>query len=281
MPGARSYSLSDLVEATGFDRRTIVYYIQSGLLPKVGRRGPHTRYPEVCLTRLLFIKGVKALQADGRLLTATLAEIGRALAARDNAGIRDLLDRNLPIDELEALFAEAPAAPPAVAAPAPVPASPLPPGSSVPPAIDGAGSEGVRGPSGARRSYGLADAGIRKRLGVERPEAPGPVREQQDDTHPGLPALTPANVPDSAPEATGEAAPVDGDLGHLLRELEVRPILNARRSPPGAPEQWTEIPITGRVYLSVRGLSMEDAPIAEAVVRVLKRALRSRSPSSA
>jgi hypothetical protein len=78
--------------------------------------------------------------------------------------------------------------------------------------------------------------------------------------------------------ATGEAAaPVDGDLGHLLRELEVRPILNARRSPPGAPEQWTEIPITGRVYLSVRGLSPEDAPIAEAVVRVLKRALRSRA----
>ena len=34
--------------------------------------------------------------------------------------------------------------------------------------------------------------------------------------------------------------------------------------------------ITGRVYLSVRGLSTEDAPLAEAVARVLKRALRSR-----
>ena len=44
-------------------------------------------------------------------------------------------------------------------------------------------------------------------------------------------------------------------LGELLRELEVRPTLNARRSPPGAPEQWTEIPITSRVYLSVRGLA--------------------------
>jgi len=275
MPSARSYSLSDLVEATGFDRRTIVYYIQSGLLPKVGRRGPHTRYPEVCLTRLLFIKGVKALQAEGRMLTATLAEIGRALAVRDNAGIRDLLDRNLPVDEVEKLFAETPAAAPDVASPAPPPVPPAPP-----PAVDKAGSGGVRGPSGARRSYGLADAGIRKRFGTERAEAPGPLQAHHEDTHPGLPALTPADSPESEPAAAGEAAPVDGDLGHLLRELEVRPIMNARRSPPGAPEQWTEIPITGRVYLSVRGLSMEDAPIAEAVVRVLKRALRSRAPPS-
>ena len=69
MPSARSYSLADLVESTGFDRRTIVYYIQSGLLPKVGRRGPHTRYPEECLTRLLFIKGVKALQQADHVRT--------------------------------------------------------------------------------------------------------------------------------------------------------------------------------------------------------------------
>jgi len=284
MPSARSYSLSDLVEATGFDRRTIVYYIQSGLLPKVGRRGPHTRYPEVCLTRLLFIKGVKALQAEGQLLTATLAEIGRALAACDNAGIRDLLDRNLPVDEVEKLFAETPAAAPDIEVAVPAPASPPPAPAPVPtpaPAVEKAAYEGVRGPSGARRSYGLADAGIRKRFGTERPGSPGPIQVQQEDTHPGLPALTAGDIPENAPAPAGEAAPVDGALGQLLRELEVRPIMNARRTPPGAPEQWTEIPITGRVYLSVRGLSMEDAPIAEAVVRVLKRALRSRAPPPA
>ncbi len=280
MPSARSYSLSDLVESTGFDRRTIVYYIQSGLVPKVGRRGPHTRYPEECLTRLLFIKGVKALQAEGRLLTATLAEIGRALTARDNAGIRDLLDRNLPVDELEGLFAEDAAPTPAVAAPAapwPVP-GPVP--APAAPQIADAASQGVRGPSGDRRSYGLADAGIRKRSGTELPEAPAAPQVHHEDTHPGLLALNPENFRQQDPATGGEAAPVDGDLGHLLRELEVRPILNARRSPPGAPEQWTEIPITGRVYLSVRGLSTEDAPLAEAVARVLKRALRSR-PSPA
>ncbi len=280
MPSARSYSLSELVETSGFDRRTIVYYIQSGLLPKVGRRGPHTRYPEECLTRLLFIKGVKSLQAEGQLLTATLAEIGRALTARDHAGIRDLLDRNLPVDELEGLFAQDAAPTPAVAAPAPAPPVPAP----AAPLIAEAAPQGVRGPSGDRRSYGLADAGIRKRFGTEPPEAPVPATVDHEDAHPGLPGLpglNPDNFEQQAPATPGEAT-LDGDLGHLLRELEVRPILNARRSPPGAPEQWTEIPITGRVYLSIRGLSTEDAPIAEAVARVLKRALRTRaSPTSA
>ncbi|MDP2323340.1 MAG: MerR family transcriptional regulator [Gammaproteobacteria bacterium] len=276
MPSARSYSLSDLVEATGFDRRTIVYYIQSGLLPKVGRRGPHTRYPEECLTRLLFIKGVKALQAEGRLLTATLAEIGRALAARNHTGIRDLLDRKLPVDELERLFAEDAAPMPEASAPSPPPTTPASTPAPATQLITDASPSGVRGPSGERRSYGLADAGIRKRFGTERPETAAQPEVHHEDTHPGLPTLNPASFrPQEAPSAGGEA--IDGDLGHLLRELEIRPILNARRSAPGAPEQWTEVPITGRVYLSVRGLSEEDAPLAEAVARVLKRALRSRA----
>jgi hypothetical protein len=93
----------------------------------------------------------------------------------------------------------------------------------------------------------------------------------------GIPAV--ATV--AAPPATGSKLPETnqedhGDLGHLLRELELRPTLNPKRSPPGAPEQWTEIPITSRVYLSVRGLPEEDAAIAEAMARLLKRALRGR-----
>jgi DNA-binding transcriptional MerR regulator len=259
MPGARSYSLSELVEATGFDRRTIVYYIQSGLLPKVGRRGPHTRYPDECLVRLLFIKGVRTLQAEGQLLTATLAEMRRALGARDASRIRDLLDRGLPAEELTALFAEEP---PVV--PPPVVAGPTP----------------VTGPSGERRSYGLADAGSRKRLGGDRPTTPPTPEIHHEETHPGLPVLDPAAFQPSAvapAPAAAESSLAETELGELLRELEVRPTLNARRSPPGSPEQWTEIPITSRVYLSVRGLSAEDAPLAEAVARLLKRALRARS----
>ena len=278
MSGPRSYALSELVTATGFDRRTIVYYIQSGLLPKVGRRGPHTRYPEDCLTRLLFIKGVKHLQTSGSLLTATLAEIRRALAASDAAGIRELLDRGLPPESVTALFdAELPPSPEPPAPGAAALTLDIPARATTP--VSAPDTGGVRGPAGDRRSYGLADAGIRKRFSAEKtPEI------AHEETHPRLPVLQiPAAEPGSPPPLTatggaaGESSLAEAELGHLLRELEVRPTLNTRRSPPGSPEQWTEIPITSRVYLSVRGLSEGDAPLAEAVARVLKRALRSRT----
>lgn len=283
MSGGRSYSLAELVEATGFDRRTIVYYIQSGLLPKVGRRGPHTRYPDQCLTRLLFIKGVRGLQSQGQLLTATLAEIRRALAARDAAGIQDLLDRGLPVGELTALFTE----PPSPSATATASGESPPPS---PPPATAASPPAVTGPSGERRSYGLADAGIRKRFGTGKDEPQAGPGLRPGEPLPSLSASDPAAPPPAMPPALterervtpaaaatgGEAALADGELGALLRELEVRPTLNPRRSPPGSPEQWTEIPIASRIYLSVRGLSVEDAPLAEAVARLLKRALRGR-----
>ncbi|MCL4791366.1 MAG: MerR family transcriptional regulator [Gammaproteobacteria bacterium] len=288
MSTPRSYALSELVELTGFDRRTIVYYIQSGLLPKVGRRGPHTRYPDECLSRLLFIKGVRGLQASGQLLTATLAEIGRALSALDAQGIRDILDRGLPSAEIEQLFAEQPT---------PQTAGPASPGPAPADTIGAAPAVGPASPAapagGDRRSYGLADASIRQRFGGERMPAP-PAAPLHEDTHPRLPVLqgmptpatagTPAAIP--AAEAGAVAAPAaangedHAELGHLLRELELRPTLNPRRSPPGAPEQWTEIPITSRVYLSVRGLPEEDAALAESLARLLKRALRNRPPTA-
>ena len=292
MSTQRSYALSELVELTGFDRRTIVYYIQSGLLPKVGRRGPHTRYPDECLSRLLFIKGVRELQANGQLLTATLAEIGRALAALDTQGIRDVLDRGLPSAEVERLFAGPAAADPVAAEPsATAHASLAPTASSLPQTEASAVRSESAGPSsgGDKRSYGLADASIRQRFAAERAPTP-PAAPTHEDTHPRLPVLQPA--PETPPifsgpprdrentpggmEAPDASRDEHTDLGHLLRQLELRPTLNPRRSPPGAPEQWTEIPITSRVYLSVRGLPEEDAGLAEALARLLKRALRSR-----
>lgn len=280
MDAGRSYSITELSAATGFDRRTIVYYIQSGLLPKVGRRGPHTRYPADCLTRLQFIRGVRRLQSDGQLLTATLAEIRRALAATDAAALQALLERQLPVDEVKALFIEPPQG-------AGVSPSPLAPTLAAPPAADLAVSTqanpstmepnqatrnpgvntplqptaGVHGPAGERRSYGLADAGIRKRI--------------QPDAAPTGAGVTQSTAHSTA-HSTALAADDAGDLGQLLRDLELRPTMNAVRGAPGAPEQWTEIPITSRVYLSVRGLPAEDAPLAEAVARWLKRALRTR-----
>lgn len=84
-----SYTVAELVEETGFDRRTIAYYVQEGLLPKVGRRGPRTRYPRLVRDRLLFIRSVREAEEAGSVGAVSLSELrgiferlGPALIAR-------------------------------------------------------------------------------------------------------------------------------------------------------------------------------------------------------
>jgi DNA-binding transcriptional MerR regulator len=89
------FTIDELVEATGFDKRTIAYYVQEGLLPRVGRRGRLTRYPQSFANRLLVIKHLRQAEETGeRPIPMTLAEI------------REALDR-IPTTELEAMAAGA------------------------------------------------------------------------------------------------------------------------------------------------------------------------------
>jgi hypothetical protein len=135
-----------------------------------------------------------------------------------------------------------------------------------------------------KRSYGLADAAIRQRLGVAQPPAPtAPTAptvlpapsDPADAPTGGGPASAAAMLAPPQAAAAGDPAGPGEDLGDLLRQLELR-AGSGRNRPPGAAEQWTEIPVTARVYLSVRGLGEADVPVADAVARALKRALRSR-----
>lgn len=71
----RSYTARELEEETGFSRRTIAYYVQVGLLPRVGRRGPKTRYPKLVRDRLLFIRRVREAEGSGRVPATALREI--------------------------------------------------------------------------------------------------------------------------------------------------------------------------------------------------------------
>ncbi len=70
-----SYSPDEIEQRSGFDRRTISYYVQEGLLPRVGRRGPNTRYPQSFLDRLEIIKRLKRLQDSGRMQPISLREM--------------------------------------------------------------------------------------------------------------------------------------------------------------------------------------------------------------
>lgn len=269
MSEGRSYSIGDLQKLSGFDRRTIVYYSQQGLLPRSGRRGPRTRHPHLVLQRLLFIRGLKDLQDQGYCGTITLRDMGRMLDQLAPNALRDLLDRGIPSVEIERLLQGpvAAGAPAAATAPPPVTAATQPTAESPAPHAPAPQAAATRTVGDGRR-YGLADAGIRQRHGVATPQPPPattgtaapPAELPPTAVAPTVPAPLPANLPE--------------DLGELLRELEIRPSLGARRVPPGGSELWTEIPVTSRVYLSVRGLAPEDAPLADATGRALKKLLR-------
>ena len=293
MLATRTYSITEMQAISGFDRRTIVYYLQQGLVPRAGRRGPNTRYSQDALLRLRFIRGFKDMQDQGRCGTVTLREIGALLGMLEPAQVGVLVERGMPMEDLAPLLerlAQSDAGPAAAVAPAaPVPVAP--PGATViaPTAATAAPAAtetttpaprpvpGLLGPSGPRRSYGLADAGIRQRSGTPAPTAQPPAAS-------GVPgeaattdaAPTPAMAAPSAGAPPANPAEILAELGRLLRELELRPAMSGRRLAPGASEQWTEIPITSRVFLSVRGLSQEDAPLADAVARELKKVLRGR-----
>lgn len=72
------YTVGELERDTGFSRRTIAYYVQLGLLPRVGRLGPKTRYPEQVLDRLRFIRRVREAQEAGELPPVSLSDIREA-----------------------------------------------------------------------------------------------------------------------------------------------------------------------------------------------------------
>lgn len=86
MSEPRTYTVYELEAESGFDKRTITYYISEGLLPKVGRRGPKTTYPQEFRDRLMFIRRCRDLQDSGKLRAVTLSEIAdvmRDLSADD------------------------------------------------------------------------------------------------------------------------------------------------------------------------------------------------------
>lgn len=94
----RSYTIEEIEQETGFDRRTIAYYVQEGLLPKVGRRGPRTRYPRPYLDRLLFIKKIRDLQDRGQLGNYTLEDIKEIFDTVPERMIADIVSGKEPLE---------------------------------------------------------------------------------------------------------------------------------------------------------------------------------------
>ena len=101
-----SFTLSDLESRSGFDKRTIAYYISEGLLPKVGRRGRNTTYPQEFMERLMFIRRVRDMQDDGQLRAVTLSEIRSIMQELSADEIRQAANSSGPIEWVRERFTD-------------------------------------------------------------------------------------------------------------------------------------------------------------------------------
>jgi DNA-binding transcriptional MerR regulator len=85
-----TFDLNELSAAAGVTTRTIRYYVQQGLLPSPGTRGPGTRYERAHLERLQLIRRLQRQHLP-------LAEIRLRLEALDDDGVREAL--GAPLDQ--------------------------------------------------------------------------------------------------------------------------------------------------------------------------------------
>ena len=286
-----TYTLDEIVERTGFDKRTTSYYVQKGLLPKVGRRGPKTRYPQVFLDRLLFIKMLREQQDRGEIDNLTLANIRDILDQVRPETIAEMVNGRDSLKEIGALSAAQAIAPPASTADA---ADENDAEAEAPEAGQAAGphqqfvdefSDVIEVLINDMCSDpDSADADV-------EPPAP-PIH--QADALPDEPAVTeeePAEAPAdnspkhneydgaTAPEASDGTEPRDGfpkfdeddRLGWALANLQ-RAVDTPRRN-RGTTESWHRARITPELTISARNLRDHDAHRLDAVARMLKQIL--------
>jgi len=95
MPDSEDLDLAELAKAADVTPRTVRYYVQQGLLPSPGTRGPGTKYDRALLERLQLIK---LLQREHW----PLSKIREHLDALDEDGVRRELGQppELPLPSL-------------------------------------------------------------------------------------------------------------------------------------------------------------------------------------
>ncbi len=241
----RSYTARELEEETGFSRRTIAYYVQVGLLPRVGRRGPKTRYPKLVRDRLLFIRRVREAEGAGRVPATALREIGAVFEGSSPHLIAGVADGRIAVtpDLLSATSAGMDSAPRRRAV------------------TERREMSSAFAPPGARHSA------LEDRLMVREEEShwlreAGAVPHQEET----------AGVFHSPPPSRRDVD--DSELAALLATL--REVAGRGEVLAGGVEKWSRIEIASGVELSVRGLADEDAAVLEAVGRQLRERLSDR-----
>lgn len=263
------FTIDEVVEATGFDRRTIAYYVQEGLLPKVGRRGRLTRYPRNVVDRLLFIKLLREAEESGaRPVPMTLAEIRDALERIPAKRLFAVVRGALPLSSLDP-YLNPPGGTPSEAAASGPPPERWKARLEAPPDL---------APRALRRDLMLEETGEpdlfvpRKSSGAPRRESRLEVAESRSrysDDELGISACE--GPPTELFDAPNRLGPPDDDLEALLTDL-CR--LTAHRPPDrGAAESWTRVAITPGLELAARGGDHRVHSLLDRIATLLRRRL--------
>ena len=278
----QTYTIDQIEERTGFDRRTIAYYVQQGLLPKVGRRGPRTRYSQLFLDRLQFIKMIRDLQDQGSMGSMTLSDF------------RDLF-QSVPEETIAEVVSGR--------------ESPQVLARSAQPA----GEQAMASSSDRRRAMARRIENLRNNV-VDQPAAESVLARgvPMDPARPPTPIAEPEEtfaerayfaLPD-APQSAEERETPSGEYHRLTLEAIERspdaeiPIQKSAAPPPvedqlrealarlaavvkrqpraylRTTETWTRARVTGELVLSVRGLEDRHLPLLDGVARILRDLIR-------
>lgn len=231
-----SYTAEELERATGFDRRTIAYYVQEGLIPRVGRRGPRTRYPELVRDRLLFIRRVREAEESGDVPPVSLSDMREIFERIPAALIASVADGQTPVSE--DIVSKPPVA--------------------------------VRPPARRRAAIEARWAAMEDQLAAERSvDTPGPseptsVYEQEY-----------LEITEHAMSMRPDDATVEAELGESLAALQEAARRRQKRA-PGSMDTWSRIEISPDIALSVRGVGDEDAGLLEKVGEKLRQLISRR-----
>ena len=262
----RSYTSGELEQATGFDRRTIAYYVQEGLIPKVGRRGPRTRYPKLVRDRLLFIRRVREAEESGEVSPVSLSAMREIFERIPPELIASVADEQTPVTESIVSMASVEARPPARrraamrerlaamedqrVAPEPSGAATLPSEATPPPASMQSGAEEM----------------------------------SVDFSSPGTPsAIEPAGfyegermkMPSSSRAIRVDPGRAESEFGESLAALQ-EIAQRRRKHASSSVDTWSRIEITPEIALSVRGVTDEDAGLLEKVAARLRQLINRR-----
>ena len=277
-----SYTTSELERDTGFGRRTIAYYVQEGLLPRVGRRGPRTRYPELVRDRLLFIRRVREAEAESEIRPVPLRELrelfkalppglvasvgaGDTPMSADIVSLASVEQRSM-VDRVAALrkrlLAERPAQMPA------------PPFRGDPRTVEELETPGDADELAAAAPPDIEEPGA---MYLAAPRMPALRFEDEvmsdAERRPGGPG-----EPDLGPGAPDEDADtLANQLSWVLNELRSQ-ARRRRDQAPAAVDTWSQIEVTSDIRLSIRGMADEDAFLLRVAGRLLRQVLESHDP---